>query len=225
MSDKLEAELEAERAADEEYDYPTLMKWLRKGFNQRMKATREMEGECTAVAVPAEFLADPDKFVTEGEDYDPIEEDPAGVVPRIRGGGGKWKAGAGVIKQIYKYQKSVDLLCSRAAFNRLVRECGQEEFERRGRGTEVLRWQELAIICVQTAAEQFVMEVMQDAHLVSLVARRCALMPRDMRAARSMRRDKENDRVTGSNREIDKLIFPEPRSRTSKKTRPSQPDP
>ena len=129
--------------------------------------------------------------------------------------------GAGVLKQIRKYQKSVELLCSKAAFNRLIRRCGEKELERRGRETETLRWQELAILCIQTAAEQFVLEVMQDAYKVSLIARRCTLMRQDMRVARNVRRDYENDHAQegGRSREIDEMIIPPQRPRPSKKAR------
>lgn len=92
----------------------------------------------------------------------------------------RFKPGTRALFEIRKYQRSTDLLLSKAAFERVVRETAQLfAFD--------LRWQPLAIMALQHAAEALLVQVFEDANLCAIHARRVTVLPKDIQLARRIR--------------------------------------
>lgn len=92
----------------------------------------------------------------------------------------RFRPGTVAIREIRKYQKSVDLLIRKLPFQRLVREISQD-FK-----TE-LRFQAASMICLQEAAEAFLVGLFEDANLLAIHAKRVTIMPKDMQLAQRIR--------------------------------------
>ena len=89
----------------------------------------------------------------------------------------RFRPGTRALFEIRKYQRSTDLLLSRAAFARVVRETAQQfKFD--------LRWQPLAVEALQEAAEAVLVRLFEDANLCAIHARRVTVQPRDMQLAK-----------------------------------------
>jgi histone H3/H4 len=91
------------------------------------------------------------------------------------------RPGTKALREIKKYQKSTDLLIRRLPFGRLVREV-QLNFNH-----EALRWQARALEALQTAAEQYLVELFEDANLCAIHAKRVTMMVKDIQLARRIR--------------------------------------
>lgn len=91
------------------------------------------------------------------------------------------KAGMKALREIRQYQRTTEDLIPRAAFERLVRELAQKV------GPEDLRFQKSAIDALQTATETEMVRLMQDTNIAAIHAKRCTIMPKDMRVARRLR--------------------------------------
>jgi len=88
------------------------------------------------------------------------------------------------MKEIRRYQTSVDCLIPRLPFQRLVREvCADILVD-----TD-LRWQGLAISALQEAAETCLVTLFEDANLCAIHANRVTIMPRDLQLARRVSRN------------------------------------
>ena len=83
--------------------------------------------------------------------------------------------------EIWRYQKSTELLIRKLPFSRLVREIAQEV------GKIDMRFQGSAIICLQEAAEAFLVSLLEDANLCTIHAKRVTIMPKDIQLARCIR--------------------------------------
>jgi histone H3 len=81
------------------------------------------------------------------------------------------------LREIRRYQNSVDLLIHKAPFQRLVREIAQE-FK------SGLRFQSMAMLALQEAAEAYLVRLFEDTNLLAILAKRVTIMPRDMQLAR-----------------------------------------
>lgn len=89
----------------------------------------------------------------------------------------RFRPGTRALFEIRKYQRSTDVLLSRAAFARVVREIAQQfAFD--------LRWQPLAVEALQEAAEAVLVRLFEDANLCAIHARRVTVQPRDMQLAK-----------------------------------------
>ncbi|TIA88290.1 hypothetical protein E3P99_02678 [Wallemia hederae] len=116
----------------------------------------------------------------------------------------RYRPGTAALREIRKYQKSTDLLIQKLPFSRLVREI-HEEFLNSGYRLEVFpaRWQSSALLCLQEAAEAYLVHLFEDAcvlfktgihgtdngssYLCTLHAKRVTLMQQDIRLARRIR--------------------------------------
>ena len=82
-----------------------------------------------------------------------------------------------LLREIAYNQKRVKLLIRKLAFQRVVREIGQD-------GMVVsmpdCRWQSNAILALQEGAEAFIIGLYEDANLCALHAKRVTLMPKDL---------------------------------------------
>ena len=92
----------------------------------------------------------------------------------------RYRAGTAALKDIRHFQKSTALLIRKLPFQRLVREIAQD-FK-----TD-LRFQSAAILCIQEAAEAYLVGLLEDSNLCAIHARRVTIMPRDIKLARRIR--------------------------------------
>ena len=92
----------------------------------------------------------------------------------------RYRAGTVALQDICHFQRSMALLIRKLPFQRLVREITQD-FK-----TD-LRFQLAAILCLQEAAEAYLVRLFDDANLCAIHARRVAIMPKDIQLARQIR--------------------------------------
>ena len=91
----------------------------------------------------------------------------------------RYRAGTVALKDIRHFQKTSALLIWKLPFQRLVREIAQD-FK-----TD-LRFQSVAILCLQEAAEAYLVWLFDDANLCAIHARRVTIMPKDILLARQI---------------------------------------
>ena len=92
----------------------------------------------------------------------------------------RYRAGTVALKDIRHYQGSTALLIRKLPFQRVVREIAQD-FK-----TD-LRFQSAAVLCLQEAAEAYLVRLFDDANLCAIHARRVTIMPKDLFLARRIR--------------------------------------
>ena len=93
----------------------------------------------------------------------------------------RYRAGTAALKDILPLsRKTTALLIRKLPFQRLVREIVQD-FKTN------LRFQSAAILCLQEAAEAYLVRLFDDANLCAIHARRVTVMPRDIILARRIR--------------------------------------
>ena len=92
----------------------------------------------------------------------------------------RYRVGTAALKDIRHFQKTSVLLIRKLPFQRLVREIAQD-FK-----TD-LRFQSAAILCLQEAAEAYLVRLFDDANLCAIHARRVTIMPKDIQLARRIR--------------------------------------
>ncbi|CAM9023745.1 unnamed protein product [Wickerhamomyces anomalus] len=81
------------------------------------------------------------------------------------------------------FKKSTDLLIAKLPFARVVREVAMQYV-----GTELaIRWQSVAILALQEAAEAFLVSLFEDTNLLALHAKRVTIMQKDIQLARRIR--------------------------------------
>ena len=86
------------------------------------------------------------------------------------------------LREIRRFQKTTDVLIRKAPFQRLVRQITQELFPNKD-----LRFQSIAVLALQEAAEAYVVGLLEDTNLAAMHAKRVTIMPRDMILARRIR--------------------------------------
>ena len=86
------------------------------------------------------------------------------------------------LKEIQKYQKGADLLIRKLPFQRVVREITQQRMEG-------LRFQSAAILVLQEAGEAFLVDLLEQANLCAIHAKRVTIMPKDIQLAHRIRGD------------------------------------
>ena len=97
----------------------------------------------------------------------------AGKVKKTR----KYQPGPVVLQEIWQIQKSTELLIRKLPFSWLVHEITLEV------GKYDLCFQGSTIICLQEAAEAYVVGLMEDANLCTIHAERVTIMPKDIQLA------------------------------------------
>jgi len=91
------------------------------------------------------------------------------------------RPGTSALRQIRRYQKSTDMLISKAPFSRLVREIASDfKFD--------LRFQADAIQAIQAAAEQYLVEHFEETNLLAIHAKRQTIIPKDSKLADNLRK-------------------------------------
>ena len=89
----------------------------------------------------------------------------------------RYRAGTVALQDIHHFQKTSVLLIRKLPFQRLVREIAQD-FK-----TD-LRFQSAAILCLQEAAEAYLVRLFDDANLCAIHAKRVTILPKDIQLAR-----------------------------------------
>ena len=92
----------------------------------------------------------------------------------------RYRAGTVALQDIRHFQKTSALLIRKLPFQRLVREIAQDY-------KTDLRFQSAAILCLQEAAEAYLIRLFDDANLCAIHARRVTIMPKDILLARRIR--------------------------------------
>lgn len=100
----------------------------------------------------------------------------------------RYKPGTLALKEIRRYQKSTDFLLRKIPFTRLVREIASDYVvgfsDSTGGG---LRWQSVALLALQEAAEAFLVHLFEDTNLCAIHAKRVTIMQKDIQLARRIR--------------------------------------
>ncbi|KAK9380683.1 histone-fold-containing protein [Kockiozyma suomiensis] len=95
----------------------------------------------------------------------------------------RYKPGTVALREIRKYQKSTELLMRKLPFARVVREVAHDFFS----GDEGLRFQSVAILALQEAAEAYLVHLFEDTNLCAIHAKRVTIMQKDIQLARRIR--------------------------------------
>ena len=100
----------------------------------------------------------------------------------------RFKAGTVALREIKRYQKSMDNLLPRASFMRLVKHIATDMDHQ-------LRFQSQAIQALQEATEAYIVALFEDTNLCAIHAKRQTVMKKDMELARRIRGDRNFDFV------------------------------
>lgn len=92
----------------------------------------------------------------------------------------RWRPGTVALREIRKYQKSVDFLIQRGPFQRLVREIAQAF-------NGEMRFTSNALGALQEASEAYLVGLFEDTNLMAIHAKRVTIMVKDMQLARRIR--------------------------------------
>ena len=83
----------------------------------------------------------------------------------------RYQPGTVALWEIWQFQKSTELLIRKLPFSQLVHEIALQV------GKTDLRFQGSAIICLQEAAEAYLVSLMEDTNLCTIHAKRVTIMP------------------------------------------------
>ena len=89
--------------------------------------------------------------------------------------------GTVALREIRRYQKSMELLIRKLPFQRLVREIAQDLSKMS------IRFQSGAIIALQETSEAYLVGLLEDSNLCAIHAKRVTIMPKDIQLARRIR--------------------------------------
>ena len=92
----------------------------------------------------------------------------------------RYRPGTVALGEIRRYQKSTDLLMKKLPFQRLAREYHQDGPVKNGR-SKVERYQSMAILAMQEAAEAFLVGNFEDSNEAAIHAKRVTVLPKDSR--------------------------------------------
>ena len=94
----------------------------------------------------------------------------------------RYRPGTVALREIRRYQKSTNLLIPKTSFQRYVREIAQKE-----PATKNYRWQSLALLALQEAAENYTVGLLEDAQMCAIHGKRITIQARDILLARRIR--------------------------------------
>lgn len=97
----------------------------------------------------------------------------------------RYRPGTVALRQIRKYQKSVNLLIPRRSLARLIREITQDL-------NVGIRYQATAIDAIREAAEAYLVGVFDDANTCAIHAKRVTIFPKDLQLVKRLRGLAEN---------------------------------
>lgn len=96
------------------------------------------------------------------------------------------KPGTTTLREIKKYQRTVNMLLPRASFQRLVKSITEEMDHK-------LRFQSQALQALQEASEAYIVGLFEDTNLCAIHAKRVTVQKKDMDLARRIRGDRNFD--------------------------------
>ena len=102
------------------------------------------------------------------------------------------------LREIRRYQKSIECSIKRSPFQKLIWEISQEYCicpQGPGAPSRQVRFQSTAIAALQEAAENFIIGLFEDFNLLAIHTKRATVMPRDIRLALRMRGDHYHWRI------------------------------
>ena len=100
----------------------------------------------------------------------------------------RFRPGTVALREIWRYQKSTELLIRKLPFNRLVREIAQDI-------KTDLRFQAQAIAALQEASEDYLVKLFEDTNLCAIHAKWVTIMPKDILSPTYSGREKLNMQV------------------------------
>ena len=103
----------------------------------------------------------------------------------------KYHPGIGALKEIRFYQKEYGVICSKIACARLFREIAEDE--KKG-----LRWQAAAIMALQEAMEDYLVNLFCDCVIEAIHGRKVTVMPKDIHITRWIRGETDTYKATGA---------------------------
>jgi len=121
----------------------------------------------------------------------------------------RWKPGTVALREIRRYQKSVDTLIPKQPVRRLIREVASVY-------QDDLRFKRSALEALQEASESYLVDLFADANLCAIEHERVTVEPKDMRLAMRMRHDHNLPQVTELPQHVRKAVPSKRRVRKSK---------
>ena len=94
------------------------------------------------------------------------------------------------LKQIRRYQKTMELLIRKLPFQRLVQEIASDDEVIRSPLCGKVRFQSAAIMALQEASEAYLVGLFEDSNLCAIHAKRVTIIPKDIQLARRIRRER-----------------------------------
>ena len=95
----------------------------------------------------------------------------------------RFHPGTVALREIRRFQKSTELLIRRLPFQRLVREVAQDY-------KTDLRFSAAAIDAHQNIVEHYLVDLLEDTNLIAIHAKRVTIHPKDIQAARRIRKER-----------------------------------
>ena len=108
---------------------------------------------------------------------------PKGGVKKLH----RFRPGTVALKEIWRYQKSTELLIRKLPFQRLVQEIAGDHKVITSPLCGKVRFQSLAIKVLQEASEAYIVGLFEDTNLCDIHAKRVTIMPKDIQLARRIR--------------------------------------
>jgi histone H3 len=100
----------------------------------------------------------------------------------------RFRPGTVALREIRKYQHSTDLVLRKLPFQRVVKEISQDLTRMTSYfGASGVRFQSLALMALQEAAEAYLVGLFEDTQLCAIHAGRVTIMPKDLHLARRIR--------------------------------------
>ena len=100
----------------------------------------------------------------------------------------KRKAGTVALREVKRYQKSMDVILPRAAFLRVIKNIAHDY-------DSTMRFQSQAVQALQEAAEAYIVGVFEDTNLCAIHAKRQTILKKDMYLACRIRGDRNFDYI------------------------------
>lgn len=98
------------------------------------------------------------------------------------------RPGTVALREIRKYQRSTDFLLRKRPFIQVVRSKMDELSPRLPDGRKVDRFQLNALLALQEATEAYIIQVLEDANLAAVHAKRVTVMPKDIDLSKRIRK-------------------------------------
>ncbi|GLV38547.1 histone H3 [Carabus blaptoides fortunei] len=125
----------------------------------------------------------------------------------------RYRPGTVALREIRRYQQSMELLIKKLPFQRLVREIVQDfKID--------LRFQSSAVMALQEASEVYLVGLFEDTNLYAIHAKRVTIMPKDIQLARRVPKRTIQKPQVKHKRIIDKKVYRNP---PAKKQKPENP--